>query len=83
MKSCISDATKFLKRIGDKLSGLCVTYVDDTRHAKDLKYSELTKLTEDKLRYQPRGWRIIQLAGVPIKKTISDSTFTRRATLRN
>lgn len=37
MKSCMSDAALFFNGIGDKLSDLCVTHVDDTLHAENVE----------------------------------------------
>lgn len=49
IKSFMSGTALFFKRIGDKSSGLCATYVDDALQARDSKYSLLTKLTEAKI----------------------------------
>lgn len=46
MTSCLSDVSIFFKRIRQNLSGLHSTYVDVTLPAKNLNYSQLTKLTE-------------------------------------
>lgn len=35
MKSCMSDASSFFNVIGDKVSGICATYVHDKLYAGD------------------------------------------------
>lgn len=38
MRTCISDAALFYKKLGEALIGLCATYVDDTLHVGNKEY---------------------------------------------
>lgn len=68
MKSCISETALYFKIVRDKVSGLCATYLHDTLHARGLKWSQLTKVTEGRLRGKARECNNIQFGGVQVKK---------------
>ena len=68
MKSCISDAALFYKKLGTELMGLCSTYVDDTLHAGTDEYSDLCKKTETKFKCKNREYDNTQFAGLQIEK---------------
>lgn len=70
MRSCLSDAALFFKSFGNKLAGICSTYVDDTLHAGNEKYCECSKFTEKKFQCKRRDWDKLQFASVQIEKTI-------------
>lgn len=50
MKSFISDAALCYKTIGEKRVELCATYVDDTLHTCNKKYSKLCDKTKQKFK---------------------------------
>jgi hypothetical protein len=61
-----------LKSIEEKLSGLCVTYVDDTLQAGDQKIVKLSELTQRRFQCWPREWNTVQFAGVEIETKESE-----------
>lgn len=76
MEDWICDAAVFCKRTRNEFSSLCTIYFDVTPYAGDLKYSQLTKLTENKFRGKPGEWNSIQYAEVA-RKPILDSSYTK------
>jgi Reverse transcriptase (RNA-dependent DNA polymerase) len=67
MESATGDPALFFKIIQEKLSGLCATYVDDTLQAGDLKFVELSGLTQRRFQCRLREWSNVQFAGVEIE----------------
>lgn len=45
MKLCISDTSLFFKVLDEKVIGLFASYVDDTLHAANFEYCQLSKTT--------------------------------------
>ena len=54
MQSTTTDGALFFQLLGNKLSGLCATYVDDCLHARDPVYQKLSQKTEEHLECRPR-----------------------------
>ena len=64
MESTTTDGALFFKLLGDKLSGLCATYVDDCLHAGDPAYQKLSQKTEGQFQCRPREWDNVEFGGV-------------------
>lgn len=47
MQNKISNAALFFKRIGSELMGMCATCVDNTSHAGNKSYVDLTEQPEE------------------------------------
>ena len=67
MESAISDAALFYKKLGEELIGTCATYVDDSLHAGNEKYQEITKITEEKFKCKNREYDDLQFSGLEIE----------------
>jgi hypothetical protein len=67
MESTTGDPALFFKTIGNKLSGLCATYVDDTLQAGDQTFVKLSEQRQGRFQCQPREWNNVQFAGVEIE----------------
>lgn len=67
-----NDAAFSLKSLGDKLSGLCVTYVDDLLQAGDKDFAKLAEKTEKRFKCKPREWDSFQFSGMQLETTESE-----------
>jgi len=67
METTVSDGAFFFRKVREKLSGLCATYVDDSLQAGDDFYSKLSEKTLSKFECREREWDHVQFAGVQIE----------------
>lgn len=64
MRSSILDASLLFKTIGNQLSVLCATYVDDSVHAWDRSHELRYKESEKRFQCKPREWDSLQFAEI-------------------
>jgi Reverse transcriptase (RNA-dependent DNA polymerase) len=78
MESTIDDTALLFKRKGDKLIGLCASYVDDTLQAGNSDFIKLSEQTINKFKCRPREWNNVQFAGVEIESKDSEIIMHQR-----
>lgn len=67
-QSNTSGSALFFKTFGNNLIGLSATYFDDTPHAGNYQYYQISKLTEQKFNCIPRQWNTVNFSWVQIEK---------------
>lgn len=78
----MSEFTLFFKILTGNVSGLWATYIDGTLQVRDLNYSYLTKFINAEFKYKAKEGSNVRFAKVENKKIISESGFTKLATLQ-
>lgn len=84
MNSIIYDTAQFFKNIGNRLKGMCTSYVKDFMYPGDKENSKITEETERKfqwernLQWKPREWYNIQFVGVHIESKIKSLSFIKK-----
>ena len=71
MKASVTDAAFFFKRVKEKLTGLCATYVNDCLQAGTEEFSHQAKCVERKFKCRPRDYDKVQSAGIKIESTLN------------
>lgn len=72
METTTSDAAFFFKRAGEKLQGMCATFVDDSLHAGDEDYVQLTDKTMQRFECREREWDDVTFAGMQIDTKVGE-----------
>lgn len=83
MKPCIRDSAVYFKQNGNKLIGLCATYVDNTLHAGNKKYSKLSKQRETEFTCKIGAWDNLQFSDLHIRTCGKESRLSQKSNVKN
>lgn len=88
MKAYVSAAALFFKHFGNKRTGMCATYVDDTLHRADYKNSDIFHGTKELLSCKSIECEIAEFYGLHIElenelRIIHQTTYMSKLTKRD